>query len=221
MVEDIPVTELNVDDPALLGSILSPGAVALLANMIQTGQWYDYSLKLKTDADGRVWLTDQRLFEVAIPFRPRVLWARANRERRTSPPERKSLEAAGWDMRICLESEQDELDILPHDPLDLPTGWHVQIPHGYVGLLVLRSGMRHTGLKVANQVGVIDADYRGEVVLCLENTTDFPIRLKHNERYAQLVVVEAGYRMSSDIISLEELTQTERGANGLGHTGRG
>ena len=91
-------------------------------------------------------------------------------------------------------------------------------PRGYVGLVYARSGMacKH-GLAPANKVGVIDADYRGEVMVCLHNHGTQPQTVEDGDRIAQLVV--APY-LTAQFQSVDELDGTERGCGGFGSTGR-
>ena len=97
------------------------------------------------------------------------------------------------------------------------TGLAVEIPAGFVGLVCARSGLAtKRGLAPANKVGVIDADYRGEVMVALHNHGAEPQTIDHGERIAQLVLVPyltAAYEQA------EDLTDTDRGAGGFGSTG--
>lgn len=106
----------------------------------------------------------------------------------------------------------------PHGTVLLHTGIAMEIPEGYCGLIFARSGLAtKRGLAPANKVGVIDADYRGEVMVSLHNHTDSPATVDGGERVAQLAVVpflKAEFELS------EELSDTVRGAGGFGSTGR-
>jgi dUTP pyrophosphatase len=98
------------------------------------------------------------------------------------------------------------------------TGIAVEIPEGYVGLLFLRSSIGKAGVALANGVGVIDSDYRGEVQLCLTYAHDMGgHHIRQGDRIAQLVVVPAPM---FDLTEVDALTPTERGAGGFGSTGR-
>lgn len=108
--------------------------------------------------------------------------------------------------------------IAPGETLTIRTGITCAIPAGYVGLLVVRSslGVKH-GLSLANDVGVIDAGYTGEVMVCLRNEGDAPVTIEHGERIAQLVVVPCS---TSAWVEVDGLDETERGQGGFGSTGR-
>lgn len=97
------------------------------------------------------------------------------------------------------------------------TGIAVEIPEGYCGLIFARSGLAtKRGLAPANKVGVIDADYRGEIMVALHNHTESEAVVEAGERVAQLAIVpflKAEYELS------DELSDTVRGAGGFGSTG--
>lgn len=108
--------------------------------------------------------------------------------------------------------------IAPGETLTIRTGVKCAIPAGYVGLLVVRSSLGvKRGLSLANDVGVIDADYRGEIMACLRNTTKSQILLQLGERVAQLVVVPVN---TTTWVEVDDLDETERGQGGFGSTGR-
>lgn len=110
------------------------------------------------------------------------------------------------------------LEIDPRDKVTIRTGIKVAIPQGYVGLLFVRSSLgAKLGLSLANSVGVIDADYRGEVLACLRNSTSKTQTLKLGERFCQLVVVPVDL---ADWVEVEHLDDTARGAGGFGSTGQ-
>ena len=98
------------------------------------------------------------------------------------------------------------------------TGISTEIPEGYCGLIFARSGLASKrGLAPANKVGVIDADYRGELVVWLLNTSDRPLAVSRGDRVAQLVF-QPVCRLEPKAV--DALSQTERGSGGFGHTGR-
>lgn len=97
------------------------------------------------------------------------------------------------------------------------TGVRVAIPAGYVGLLFVRSSLGvKRRLDVANGTGVIDADYRGEVKVCLRNTGTHATRITRGERVAQMVVVPCNL---TDWAEVDHLDETVRGEGGYGSTG--
>lgn len=121
--------------------------------------------------------------------------------------------AAGAD----LYSAQDETTVLPHETVLLRTGIAMEIPEGFVGLIYARSGLASKrGLAPANKVGVIDSDYRGEIMIALHNHTDVPQSVSAGERIAQIVI--APY-VTADFEEVDSLSDTERGEGGFGSTG--
>lgn len=98
------------------------------------------------------------------------------------------------------------------------TGIYTAIPSGYVGLLVPRSSLHKSGWALSNTVGVIDSDYRGEILVKLDwFYPEHPDTIEYGTRIAQLVIVPCP-RM--EIVEVGKLDETERGAGGFGSTGR-
>lgn len=122
--------------------------------------------------------------------------------------------AAGADLRACLDGD---LTIAPGQTALIHTGLALEIPAGYAGLVYARSGLAtKRGLAPANKVGVIDADYRGEIMVALHNHGAESQTVGHGERIAQLVVTPF---LAVDYEEADELTDTARGAGGFGSTG--
>ena len=97
------------------------------------------------------------------------------------------------------------------------TGLAIEIPNGYFGAIFARSGMAtRKGLRPANCVGVIDSDYRGEIIVVLHNDTDIIRPVQEGDRIAQLVILPYEKIEFSEV---EELTDTERADGGFGSTG--
>ena len=112
----------------------------------------------------------------------------------------------------------NDLIVAPHETVIIKTGIALEIPEGYCGLVFARSGLAtKRGLAPANKVGVIDADYRGEIMVSLHNHSDFPAKVEGGERVAQLAVVPF---LKADFEVCEELSETVRGAGGFGSTGK-
>lgn len=110
------------------------------------------------------------------------------------------------------------ITIPPHTTVLLSTGLSVEIPIGYCGLIFARSGISiKRGLAPANKVGVIDADYRGEVKVALHNHTDSDATVEPGERVAQLAIVPF---LKVEFEVADELSDTVRGVGGFGSTGR-
>lgn len=122
--------------------------------------------------------------------------------------------AAGADLRACLDAP---ITIEPGQTILIPTGIAVAIPSGYAGLIYARSGLSvKRDLAPANKVGVIDADYRGEIFIPLHNHGQQPQTVEHGERIAQMIVTACP---AAAFAPVDELTDTPRGSGGFGSTG--
>ena len=122
--------------------------------------------------------------------------------------------AAGADLYACLEGD---VTIEPAQTVLIHTGLAMEIPEGLVGLIYARSGLASKkGLAPANKVGVIDSDYRGEIMVALHNHGDKPQTISHGERIAQIVFAPF---YAADFKLVDELSYTVRGAGGFGSTG--
>ncbi|HRL11013.1 MAG TPA: dUTP diphosphatase [Aggregatilineales bacterium] len=120
---------------------------------------------------------------------------------------------AGYDLYAV-----ETLQIVPGGRGLIPTGVHVEIPEGYVGLVKDRSSMALKGLHT--MAGVVDAGYRGEIKIVLLNTTGEPVTIDAGQKVAQMIVVPVYTQALETVESLEALSATERGAGGFGSTGR-
>ena len=126
-----------------------------------------------------------------------------------------SATAAGADLYAYLEADAV---IEPGKTVFIPTGIAMAVPVGYAGLIYARSSMgAKRGLAPANKVGVIDSDYRGEVMVALHNHGLETQTVCHGERIAQLVVAPV---LAPAFEECEDLDETARGAGGFGSTGR-
>lgn len=105
----------------------------------------------------------------------------------------------------------------PKHSKKVPLGVAVEIPEGYVMLLIPRSSTWKTPLRMPNSVGVIDSDYRGEVCALLRNTSIFATKADIGERLVQGVIVPVP---SIQIKEVDELSETSRGVGGFGSTGK-
>ena len=123
--------------------------------------------------------------------------------------------SAGADL-YC--AEEHETSVCSGQKCSISTGISMEIPEGYVGLVFARSGLAcKNGLRLCNSVGVIDADYRGEIKVVLHNDSEYVREIKPGERVAQMIVMP--YPKVS-FIEAEELSDTVRGESGFGGTGR-
>lgn len=112
----------------------------------------------------------------------------------------------------------EDITVEPHSTVMVHTGIAAEIPTGYVGLVYARSGLAtKRSLAPANKVGVIDSDYRGEIMVALHNHSDVPQTISGGERIAQLVI--APY-IKAEFETADALEDTERGAGGFGSTGK-
>ena len=123
--------------------------------------------------------------------------------------------AAGADLCACIE----EPTVIPAgETVMIPTGIAMEIPAGYAGLVYARSGLAaKRDLAPANKVGVIDADYRGEIFVPIHNHGSENRTLEPGERMAQIILTPF---LAADFCETDSLSDTERGQQGFGSTGR-
>ena len=122
--------------------------------------------------------------------------------------------AAGADLYAC---EDAPVTIEPGQTKLVHTGIAMAIPTGLVGLIYARSGLASKrGLAPANKVGVIDSDYRGEIMVALHNHGTAPQTIEHGERIAQLVLAPV---INAKFNVVDDLDSTARGEGGFGSTG--
>ena len=123
-------------------------------------------------------------------------------------------QSAGMDLRANIE---DPITLRPLERRIVPTGLYIALPEGYEAQVRPRSGLalKH-GITVLNSPGTIDSDYRGEIGVLLINLSDTPFVINAGERIAEMVVTR---HEQAELIEVEELDDTERGAGGYGHTG--
>lgn len=127
-----------------------------------------------------------------------------------------SKEAAGMDLYACPDL-YSEVEIAPHETVKIGTGLAMEIPTGYAGLVFARSGLAtKSGLRPANCVGVVDSDYRGEIIVAVHNDSSETRAVCTGDRIAQLVIVPY---LRFTPVEVNELSDTERGSGGFGHTG--
>ena len=135
-------------------------------------------------------------------------------DERAVEPRYGSADAAGADLYAVMD---EPLTLQPGQTALVRTGLAVEIPAGFVGLVCARSGLAtKRGLAPANKVGVIDADYRGEILISLHNHSNDPQTVEHGERVAQMLLMPyltAAYEQA------DSLTDTVRGDGDFGSTG--
>lgn len=148
-------------------------------------------------------------------------------------PEFKSQSAAGLDLTLS-----EDITVTGNVAMG-KTGLAIEIPEGYFGMLVQRSSLAKVGVMLANSVGIIDSDYRGEIMLPLItyksedyqderggwNTRPAEVLLSKGERVGQLIIIPCAYLsgvspVQFDVIEHNDLSETKRGEGGFGSTGK-
>ena len=128
--------------------------------------------------------------------------------------------SAGMDIRANLKNDEgnDEIiSIAPGERVLIPTGLYISIPYGYEGQIRPRSGLAMKyGITVLNTPGTIDADYRGEICVCLINHSKHSFKVYHGDRIAQIIFSKVE---QAALVEVSELVNTKRGDGGFGHTG--
>ena len=126
-----------------------------------------------------------------------------------------SAQAAGADLYACLE---EAMTIAPGETAFVPTGIALEVPVGCAGLIYARSGMAcKRGLAPANKVGVVDSDYRGEIIVALHNHGKISQTVETGERVAQFVITPV---LTPAYEAVQELSDTARDQGGFGSTGK-
>lgn len=130
-------------------------------------------------------------------------------------PTRGTQDSAGSDLHACLTTS---ITLKPGERAVIPTGLAIEVPKGYGAFLFARSGLgiKH-GIVPSNCVGVIDADYRGEMMVGLVNQGDHEYTIDPQERIAQMVILPVAI---CEFCEVEELSETQRDEGGFGSTGR-
>ena len=130
-------------------------------------------------------------------------------------PAYETVNSAGMDLRAYLP--EGAIVIKPLQRVLVPTGLFMEIPEGYEGQVRPRSGLAiKSGITVLNTPGTIDADYRGEVKIILINLSDTDFTINSGDRIAQIIFAKCE---QMEVVNVETLSETERGAGGFGSTG--
>ena len=131
-------------------------------------------------------------------------------------PKRANRTDAGADLFAWFEPSASRwIEIYPGEQKLVGTGVATKIPEGYAGFIFNRSSQGKKGITIPHSVGVIDADYRGELKVLLKNISDDPYKIEHGDRIAQLVIIPVLLPVFTDIWN-----DTERGTGGFGSTGK-
>lgn len=129
-------------------------------------------------------------------------------------PTKGSADAAGYDLYAATDTK---IMIKPHTTVKVDTGIAVALPEGTFGGIFARSGIAtKRGLRPANGVGIIDSDYRGNIIVALHNDTDIVQYIEPKERIAQLIIIPY---IDIKFEKKEKLSSTERGTGGFGSSG--
>lgn len=121
--------------------------------------------------------------------------------------------AAGLDLR-----SNGEITLNPGEIVDIKSKLAVEIPKGHFGMVVARSGLSYKRqIKLINDVGIIDEDYRGDIGIRLINEGKEPYKIEDGDRVAQMIIVPY---IQPELVYVDELEETERGEKGFGSTGR-
>lgn len=129
-------------------------------------------------------------------------------------PSYKTSGSSGLDLQAFISSP---IELEPFSRALIPTGLFISIPEGYEGQIRGRSGLAlNHGITLANGIGTIDSDYRGEVKVILSNLSNEPFVINNGDRIAQLVIIKYEKIQLEEVLELEV---TNRGEGGFGHTG--
>jgi len=129
-------------------------------------------------------------------------------------PEQKTIGSVGYDISACIS---EEIVIEPGETKLVGSGFAIGLESGYAAFIYARSGLGiKSGIIPANCVGVIDSDYRGEVLVGLRNMSKEPFVVRDGDRIAQMVICRCEV---PGVVICEELDETIRGAGGFGSTG--
>lgn len=133
-------------------------------------------------------------------------------------PTQGSRYCAGLDLYAWYEDPYGYYTVRPNETVKVKTGIAMQIPYGYFGAIFARSGLAtNNGLRPANCVGVIDADYTGEIIVPIHNDSDEVQLIHYAQRIAQIVIIPC---VVSRMVEVDDLLETERGSGGFGSTGK-
>lgn len=123
--------------------------------------------------------------------------------------------SAGLDLRAFIDSD---IVLKPFERKLIPTGLYIELPDGFEAQIRPRSGLAiKNGITVLNSPGTIDADYRGEIKVILVNLGSDDFVVKSGERICQMVIAK---HEKAEFVEVSEISETERGAGGFGHTGK-
>lgn len=129
-------------------------------------------------------------------------------------PKAKTSGSAGLDLRANIT---ESITLQPGQRMLIPTGIAIELPEGYLCYVVPRSGLANDyGISVVNAPGLVDTDFRGEIKVNLINLGDKPFTIERGDRIAQMVIQSY---ITPVLFPVAELSETERGEGGHGHSG--
>ena len=132
-----------------------------------------------------------------------------------SIPSRKTKGSAGADLSADID---EPVIIRPHTTVKIPTNLAMELPEGTVGIIAARSGLASKeGLRPANCIGTMDADYRGNYIVALHNDSNETRIVIPEQRIAQLIILPC---ILANFVECDELSETKRGEGGFGSTGK-
>ncbi|MBO7145062.1 MAG: dUTP diphosphatase [Salinivirgaceae bacterium] len=130
-------------------------------------------------------------------------------------PAYETASSAGMDLRAFVDAD---VVLKPFERKLIPTGLYIELPDGYEAQIRPRSGLAiKSGITVLNSPGTIDADYRGEIKVILINLSNEDFTIKSGDRICQMVIAK---HEKVEFVEVNEISETERGAGGFGHTGK-
>ena len=130
-------------------------------------------------------------------------------------PAYETASSAGMDLRAFVDAD---VVLKPFERKLIPTGLYIELPDGYEAQIRPRSGLAiKSGITVLNSPGTIDADYRGEIKVILINLSQDDFTIKSGDRICQMVITK---HEKAEFVEVNEISETERGAGGFGHTGK-
>lgn len=131
-------------------------------------------------------------------------------------PTKGSSQAAGYDLYACLE---DSITVEPNETVIIKTGISIALSEGTFGGIFARSGLAtKQGLRPANCVGIVDSDYRGEIMVAIHNdNNNFSRMISNHDRIAQLIIIPY---LNVEFEEVKNLDSTERGNGGFGSSGK-
>ncbi len=130
-------------------------------------------------------------------------------------PAYETASSAGMDLRAFIDAD---VVLKPFERKLIPTGLYIELPDGYEAQIRPRSGLAiKSGITVLNSPGTIDSDYRGEIKVILINLSQDDFIIKSGDRICQMVIAK---HEKAEFVEVNEISETERGAGGFGHTGK-